>query len=208
MDLITLLQTVVRARFRSVVLFHSPSVPPEAIGATVAAHIGKKTTVGRLRSDAISEEEAVFIHDALFEDRALVLIGGASNELPAKLLKAWESFAEMPRHAYAQAGRFIHFEPDDVRSKSAKGEDVLGTLILVLPKDYPHRVDPRAQMDRLARRVGSARAATRRRSRFGSAVGGDVDEDGLFPASPRSRGCGASRVGLADHERRTASHVV
>jgi hypothetical protein len=145
MDLVTLLQTIVRARFRSVVLFHSPSVRPEAISATVAAHIGKKTTIGRLRSDAISEEEAVFIHDALLEDRALVLIGGASDGLPASLLQAWESFAEMPRHAYAQAGRFIHFEPDDVQSKSAKGEDVLGTLILVLPKDYPHRVDPRAR---------------------------------------------------------------
>src|SRR5262245_20462237 len=144
MDLITLLQTIVRARFPSVVLFHSPSVPPEAICAAVAAHIGKKATIGRLRSDAISEEEAVFIHDALLEDRALVLVGGASGELPAKLLKAWESFAEMPSHAYAQAGRFIHFEPDDVRSKSASGEDVLGTLVLVLPKDYPHRLDARA----------------------------------------------------------------
>jgi hypothetical protein len=137
-DLIELLQYIGRARL-SFVVYYSPLVPPEAICATVRGHIGKQTTVARLRSDAISADESAFIHDALFQNQVLVLIAGGSGELPVELLEAWESFREASGHSRAQAGRFIYFEPDDVL-KSADGKDPLSTLVLVVPNDYSRRL--------------------------------------------------------------------
>jgi hypothetical protein len=127
----------------SFVVFHAPSVPPEAICATLCAHVGKPATVARLRSDAITADEGAFIHDALLQDRALVLISGGGNELPAALLKAWEYFRDDPRHSFTQADRHIRFRPEDLQVQSGHGDELLGTLMLVVPDDYHLKVEYR-----------------------------------------------------------------
>jgi hypothetical protein len=122
------------------VVFHASSVSAEAISAAICAHIGKQTTVVRLRSDSISADEGIFIRNALFQDQVLVVIGGEHHELPGELLEAWERFCESPRHSYTGAGRFIRF---NASSESEGRESTSGILVLVLPNGYKPALDAR-----------------------------------------------------------------
>jgi hypothetical protein len=84
MHFIERLQTICKSRRPALIVFHGPSVPPEAICAAVRAHSGIQTSVVRLRSDAINIEEGKFIRDALLDGQAPVMIGGEKHELPAQ----------------------------------------------------------------------------------------------------------------------------
>jgi hypothetical protein len=132
------LQVITVMRLPSLVVFHASSVSAEAISAAIRAHIGKQTTVVRLRSDSISEDEGNFIRDVLLQGQVLVLIGGEHDELPGQLLKAWERFRESPRHSHTGAGRFIRFEAS---GDSEGRENTSGILVLVLPTGYKLALD-------------------------------------------------------------------
>jgi hypothetical protein len=148
MEFLERLRDVGRLRLPAYVVFHGPSVPPEAVCATIRAHIGRKTVVARLRSDALSSEEGEFVHGSLLAGLALVLIGGGDDELPAMLLEAWDSFYRSPQHTYTDAHRYIHFTPDDLGGGDRA--QALGMLLLVVPRGYGRKFDapvPRTWID-------------------------------------------------------------